>query len=45
MPGTPTRLSKFNKPKVRHLALDPNEITGRISLLLHLESFQIHLLQ
>ena len=45
MPGTPPRLSKFNKPKVWHMALDPNEITGHISLLLHLESVWIHLLQ
>ena len=45
MPGTPLRLSKFDKPKVRHLALDPNEITSHISLLLCLESFWIHLLQ
>ena len=45
MPGTPPRLSKFNKPKVQHLALDPNEITGHISLLLCLESFRIHFLQ
>ena len=37
--------SQVHLPKVRHLALDPNEITDHISLLWCLESFRIHLLQ